>query len=101
MIYTSGQIPIDPVTGELVPGGAVEQCHQVLKNLKAIIKAGGSRMEDVVKTTVYVTDLEEYVTINEVYSQYFRGDHLPARSFVQVAALPKGALVEIDAVASI
>jgi len=99
LVFTSGQLPIDPATGEFVAGGIVQQTERVLDNIMAIVEASGASMEDVVKTTVYVTDLENYAKVNGVYDQYFRGDSLPSRTFVEVSALPKGAQIEIDAVA--
>lgn len=97
-IFCSGQIPLHPETGEMAGGGVEGQTRRVLENLKAVLKAGGCGLEDVVKTTVYMTDLAEFAAMNNVYSEYFQGAH-PARATVQVAALPKGSLVEIDAVA--
>lgn len=100
MLYCSGQIPIDPATGQIVSGGVAEQTLQVLKNLSQVLLVGGSNLNYVVKTTVYMTDLSQFDEMNRVYSQVF-GAHKPARSTVQAAALPKGALVEIDLVAAI
>jgi 2-iminobutanoate/2-iminopropanoate deaminase len=100
-LYTSGQIPIDPATGEFVPGGIREQTTQVLENLKAILHADGFHFADVVKTTVFLKDLADFPVMNEVYAHYLARTGLiaPARSTVQVAALPKGALVEIELIA--
>ncbi len=100
LLYTSGQIPLDPATGEFVSGGFAEQSRQVLTNLGQVLAAAGCSFNDVVKATVYVTDLSNFPTLNELYGEAM-GDHRPARSTVQVAALPKGALVEIDLVAKI
>ena len=98
-IYCSGQIPLDPETGELVGNGDVEkETHRVMQNLAGVLKAGGASLDAVVKTTIYLTDLRNFAAVNEAYATYF-GDAPPARATVQVAALPKGAQVEIDAVA--
>ena len=98
LIITSGQLPIDPATGAFVPGGVEEQAEQSLRNLKAVLAGAGCTMEDVVKTTVFLTDMGAFAAVNAVYAKYFEGD-CPARSAVQVGALPKGALVEIEAIA--
>ncbi len=100
MVYTSGQIGLDPKTGEMVAGGVAEQARRVLENLQAVLEAAGSSMERVVRTTVYMTDLSQFGWLNAVYGECF-GSHKPARSTVGVAALPRGALVEIDAVATL
>lgn len=97
VVFTSGQLGIDPETGKLVEGVAA-QAEQALKNLEAVLKAAGASMADVVKTTVFVTDLADFGTVNAIYGQHFGAD-FPARSCVQVAALPAGGLVEIEAVA--
>jgi 2-iminobutanoate/2-iminopropanoate deaminase len=101
MLFTSGQIPIDPKTGNLVAGGIVEQTTRVLENLKAVLAAAGIDFVHVVKTTVYLKDMKDFAAMNEVYARYFAtpGATPPARSTVQVAALPKDAMVEIDCVA--
>ena len=100
LIFTAGQVAIDPGTpGKLVPGGIQEQTEQVLKNLSAILDASGSSIEYVVKTTVYLVDMAEFAAMNAVYARYL-GQSLPARSTVQVVALPLGARIEIDAVAA-
>ena len=96
-LYTSGQVPLDPATGEMVAGDFRRQAEQVMKNLRAVLESAGAGFSNVVKTTIYVTDLANFATLNEVYGQAM-GDHRPARSTVQVAALPKGAEVEIDLV---
>ena len=97
LIFTSGQIGIHPLTGQLRPG-IVEQTHQVLENLAAVLGAAGSSMGHIVKTTIFLTDIAEFSTVNEIYAEAFQDDP-PARSTVQVAALPLGALVEIEAIA--
>lgn len=97
-IFTSGQIPIDPKTGEVVAGGIEEQTEQVLKNLKNVLEAAGSSMNKVVKITVYIQDMNSFSKINEVYAKYF-SEPYPARSCVEVSKLPKGVLIEIEAVA--
>jgi 2-iminobutanoate/2-iminopropanoate deaminase len=96
-LYTSGQIGLDPATGEMVPGFDA-QARQVLANLRAVLAEAGLDFTDVVKATIYVTDLADFPRLNELYGEAL-GDHRPARSTVQVAALPKGGLVEIDLVA--
>jgi 2-iminobutanoate/2-iminopropanoate deaminase len=96
-IYTSGQIPLD-AEGNMVQGGIAEQTHQVFRNLKAVLWAGGATFEDVVKATVFIQDMDQFAEVNAIYASYF-GDHKPARSTVQVARLPKDALVEIELVA--
>lgn len=100
LLFVSGQVPVDPATGDLVPGGVSEQTRRVLANVRAVLEAGGASMADVTKTTVYMTDLGQFGAMNEVYAEAF-GDHAPARATVQVAALPLGALVEIDAIAAV
>jgi len=101
LIYTSGQIPIDPITGEMVSGGIREQTIQVLENLKNILEEVDSTLDDVIKTTVFLADMADFPKLNTIYAEYFGEDNAPARSTVQVAALPKGALVEIEAIAKI
>lgn len=97
LIYCSGQIGIDPETNELV-SGFENQAHQVLKNLQEVLKASKASLDTVVKTTVYLSDITDYVKMNEIYAQYF-SIHKPARAAFSVAALPKGALIEIEAIA--
>ena len=97
-LYTSGQIALDPATGEMVEGGFEAQARQVLANLRAVLASAGCTFSNVVKATVYVIDLADFPKLNTLYGEVM-GDHRPARSTVQVAALPKGALVEIDLVA--
>ena len=97
-IYTAGQIPIDPKTGNFVEGGIAAQTRQVLENLKAVLEAGGSTLDRVVKATVFLKNMADFAAMNEVYAQYL-GSAKPARSTVAVAELPRGALIEIDLVA--
>ena len=97
-VFTSGQIPIDPATGQFVSGGIAEQTQQVLKNLTAVLEAAGTDMQRVVKTTVYLADMQDFTAMNEVYATFF-GAEPPARSTVQAAGLPRDARVEIDVVA--
>ena len=99
LVYTSGQIPLDPVTGAMVGETVEEQAHQVCKNMQAVLEAAGSCLENVVKTTCFLADMADFAAFNGVYAQYFTGH--PARSCVAVKALPKGALVEVEAVAEI
>jgi 2-iminobutanoate/2-iminopropanoate deaminase len=98
LLFTSGQIPLDPARGELVAGGFEAQARQVLENLRQVLAAAGCSFQDVLKSTVYLTDLADFPTLNALYAEAM-GAHRPARSTVQVAALPRGALVEIDLVA--
>jgi 2-iminobutanoate/2-iminopropanoate deaminase len=98
ILYTSGQICLDPATGELVTGSFEAQARRVFDNLAAVLKEGGSDFGRVLRATVYLTDLANFQTLNAIYAEYF-GDHKPARTTVQVAALPKGSTVEIDLVA--
>jgi len=97
-IYTAGQIPIDPQSGNLIAGGIAEQTRQVLENLKAVLEAAGSSLEKVVKATVFLKNMADFAALNEVYGEYL-GAAKPARYTVAVAELPRGALVEIDFVA--
>jgi len=99
-VYTAGQIPIDPQTGNLVAGGVAEQTRQVLENLKAVLEAGGSTLDKVIKATVFLKSMADFAALNEVYGEYL-GNAKPARSTVAVADLPRGALVEIDLVAMV
>ncbi len=98
LLFCSGQIPLDPATGEMVDGGIEEQTRQVLRNLGAVLTAAGAHYDDLVKTTIYLTDLAHFPLVNGIYAGYV-GDCAPARATVEVAALPKGALVEIDGIA--
>jgi len=97
-VYTAGQVALDPQTGELVGDTVAEQTEQVLRNLTAVLVAAGSSLGQVVKTTVYLADMADFAAMNDVYAKWF-GGHRPARSTVQAAGLPKGARVEIDAIA--
>lgn len=98
LLYTSGQIPLDPATGNLVEGDFESQVRRVFTNLAAVLKEGGSGFDRVLKATVYLTDLGDFQTLNTVYAEYF-GNHKPARTTVGVAQLPRGAQVEIDLIA--
>jgi|SRR2546423_15487012 len=100
LLFTAGQIPLDPVAGKIVDGGIVEQTDRVMQNLQEVLTKAGASWKDVVKTTVYLHDLSNFPTVNEVYGRWL-GDARPARSTVQVTALPRGAMVEIDAIAVI
>lgn len=98
LVFTAGQIPLDPATGELVQGDVAAQTERVIENLRAILEAAGSSLTKVVKTTVFLADMDDFAAMNEVYARYF-GDHRPARSTVQAARLPRDVRVEIEAVA--
>jgi 2-iminobutanoate/2-iminopropanoate deaminase len=98
VLYASGQIPIDPATGELIGGDFAAQARRVFANLAAVLEAAGTDFQHVVKATVYLTNLADFQTLNGIYAEQF-GDHKPARSTVGVAQLPKGATVEVDVVA--
>jgi 2-iminobutanoate/2-iminopropanoate deaminase len=100
VIYISGQIALDPATGNLVDGDFAAQSRRVFENLKAVLRAAGADFRHVVRASVYLTDLGNFQTLNAIYSEYF-GDHKPARSTIGVAALPKGGAVEIDLIAVI
>ena len=97
-IFYSGQIPLNPESGNIVEGGIVEQTRQVMANMRAMLHASGREFSDVVKTTIYLTDLADFATVNEIYGECFT-EVPPARACVQVAALPKGSAVEIDWIA--
>lgn len=99
-VFCSGQIPIDPATGDFVAGGVREQTHQVLKNLSEVLKAAGSSLKGVIKTTVFVEDMNDFAEMNQVYAEYFT-ENFPARATVQAARLPKDAKVEVECVALI
>lgn len=97
-VFTSGQVPFDPATGVLVEGDITVQTHQVFKNIKAVLAAAGLTMDNVVKTTVFLQNMGDFAAMNAVYAEYFTEGQYPARSAVEVAALPKGALVEIETI---
>lgn len=98
MVFCSGQIPIDPATGDFVSDDVAEQTGQVLKNLSAVLEAAGTSLNNVVKTTVFLADMNDFVAMNEVYAKYF-SENKPARATVQAARLPRDARVEIDCIA--
>lgn len=100
LVFCSGQIPIDPETGEFVSGGIKEQTEQVLKNLTAVLESAGATLQNVVKTTVFLADMNDFAAMNEVYAKFF-SDNKPARSTVQAARLPRDAKVEIECIAII
>ena len=99
-VFCSGQIPVDPNTGELVASGVAEQTEQVLRNLTAVLEEAGSGLDQVVKSTVFLTNIGAFTAMNEVYARHF-GEHRPARAAVEVSALPKGCSVEIECVARV
>jgi 2-iminobutanoate/2-iminopropanoate deaminase len=103
LLFTSGQIPLDPTTGTIVPGTIREQTTQVLSNLTAVLAAAGADMTHVVKTTVFLKDMADFAAMNEVYAEYFAPEGIipPARSTVEVARLPKDALIEIEVIAQL
>ena len=100
LIFTSGQLPLDPASGKFVSGGIKEQTHRVLENLKAVLESAGSNLSKVVKVTVFLADITDFALFNEVYGTYFPSEQ-PARSAFQVAALPLGARLEVEMVASV
>jgi 2-iminobutanoate/2-iminopropanoate deaminase len=100
LLFLSGQVALDPATGQMVEGGITEQTRRVFENLKAVLEAGGRSFTDVVRTTVFLADMNDFAAMNEVYGQYFNEPY-PARATVQVARLPKDARVEIDLIASL
>ena len=99
-LYVSGSIPIDPATGEMVKSEIKEQTHQVLKNIDAVLKDAGSGFSKVVKCDVFLKDLSDAVVVNEIYSEYFKNEPIPARVTVEVARLPKDSLIEISCIAT-
>ena len=99
LLFVSGQVPLDPTTGQIVAGGIAEQTRRVLDNLGAVLSAGGRSFADVVRTTIFLADMNDFAAVNEIYGQYF-SEPYPARATVQVARLPKDARVEIDVIAS-
>jgi len=100
LVFVSGQIPLDPATGQMVAGDIAAQTERVLENLRAILEASGSSLDRVIKTTVYLADLEDFPKVNEVYARYFPSAP-PARATVQVARLPRDARIEIEAIAEV
>jgi 2-iminobutanoate/2-iminopropanoate deaminase len=100
MVYVSGQIPLDPTTAQVVPGGISAETHQVMCNLKAVLEAAGSSLEKVVKTTIFLKDMGQFQTVNEIYGSYFKAPY-PARATIEVARLPKDVSVEIDCIAQV
>jgi 2-iminobutanoate/2-iminopropanoate deaminase len=98
IVFASGQIPIDPATGEFVAGGIAEQTDQVIRNLAAVLEAANSGLKQIVKTTVFLVDMNDFTAMNEVYGRFF-GENPPARATVQAARLPRDAKVEIEAIA--
>ena len=100
LLFASGQIPIDPATGEFVAGGVAEQTEQVMRNLSAVFEAAGANLTQVVKTTVFLLDMDDFTAMNQVYGRFF-GEQPPARATVQAARLPRDAKVEIEAIAVI
>lgn len=101
LIFTSGQIPLDPATGNIVEGGIEAQTRQVFANLSAVLEEAGSSLEDMVKTTCFLADMNDFATVNEIYASYFPGGVYPSRSAIEISKLPKGALIEIEAIAII
>lgn len=99
LVFASGQIPVDPATGMVVEGEIVEQTEQVLKNMEAVLVASGSGMDHILKATVFIRNMKEFATINRIYAEHCKGEILPARSVVEVSALPKGVLIEMEAIA--
>ena len=100
MLFCSGSIPLDPVSGELVSGGVVQQTEQVMNNIAALLSAAGAGFDAVIKTTIYLIDMADFTAVNEVYGSRFP-DHKPARSTVAVKALPRGSLLEIEVIAAL
>lgn len=98
ILYTSGQIALDPATGKMVDGGIEEQTVRVMENLKAILEAAGMGFDNVIKTTVFITNMDNFQKVNEIYGKYF-GENPPARSCIEVSRLPRNALVEIELIA--
>ncbi len=98
-VFTSAQLPLDPETGEVAEGGFVGQTHRVMQNIKAVLEQAGTSLDNVVKATVYITDMEQFGTVNKIYGEYFSGNY-PARACVEISRLAKDALVEIEVVAT-
>ena len=101
LVFVSGQIPVDPATGEVVPGGIAEQAEQALKNLREVLFAAGAAPETVLKTTVFLKNMGDFGKVNEIYARFFAFAEPPARSCVEVSGLPRGVLIEIEAVAAL
>ena len=99
LVFTSGQVPLDPKTGEVVGTTIEEQAERALKSLQAVVEEAGSSLDKVIKTTVFLSDMNNFAKVNEIYASYFEGDNLPSRSAVEVARLPKDVLIEIEAIA--
>ena len=99
LIFVSGQIPIDPVVGSIVDGGISEQAHQVFRNISAILREAGTDLSSVVKTTIFLADMNDFQTVNSIYAEYMTGEILPARSAVQAARLPKDVRIEVELIA--
>ena len=99
MVFTSGQVPLDPATGEIVGADIEEQTRQVFTNIKAILEAAGTSLDKVLKTTVFIKDMNDFAKLNEVYAEFFTEGSYPSRSAVEVARLPKDVLVEIETIA--
>ncbi|MGE0631809.1 MAG: RidA family protein [Pseudobdellovibrionaceae bacterium] len=97
-VFCSGQIALDPVKGEVVPGGVKEQTEQVMKNIEGVLKAANCQFQNVIKTTIFLTDMNDFATVNEIYGRFFK-ENPPARSTVAVAGLPRGVKVEIECLA--
>ncbi len=100
LLFCSGQIPLDPVSGEMSSGGINEQAERVMQNISAVLSAAGAGFDDVIKSTIYLVDMGDFAAVNEVYGRYF-SSHKPARSTVAVKSLPRGALVEIEVLAAL
>ena len=101
LVFTSGQIPLDPKTGELVQGGIEAQTRQVFANLSEVLKEAVSSLEDMVKNTCFLTDMNDFATVNGIYAEYFPKGIFPSRSAIEISKLPKGAMIEIEAIAVI
>ena len=99
LLFASGQIPIDPAVGSIVDGGISEQAHQVFRNISAILREAGTDLSSVVKTTVFLADMNDFQTVNSIYAEYMTGEILPARSAVQAARLPKDVRIEVELIA--
>lgn len=100
LVFVSGQMPVDPATGEIVSGGIAEQARQAIENMKAVMQAANASLDDVIKTTVFIKNMADFGVINDIYASYFKAP-FPARSCVEVARLPKDVLIEIEAIARV